>query len=464
MKKSLIYGMVLATALMSSCKGDYDDWAAPQGYDAEEAQNVSLTASDGATIDMNNVTGETINLFSTTFEAPEGFTVTGYELEVGATEEEVDVLPSDANGSIATADLVSLVESIYGKAPVERTLKAASTIYLSKDGESFYAHSNFVDVKVTLITPDISQNYYLVGDFCGWDEASMLKFSHSDVNIYDDPVFTIKFTTTEANQYWKIIPQKNIDNGEFWANPGVVGVAVDGDASMSGFLVTENAQAGKIEEPGKYIMTIDMMAGTYSITKQPLELYMTGSNYGWGATWLPMTPCYGSDVDYWTIIYLHEGEQFKFAPQADWGGDFGSQAAVNDVAGASITVDATNLVAGKAGWYLLYIHNGSERTFTVLQPNVYLIGDTAGEWNVADSHKFTIPTTEDGVFESPAFANDAELRMCVSIEGFDWWKTEFIILGGDIAYRGRGGDQERVAVKAGQKAYLNFAKGTGEIK
>ena len=149
MKKSLIYGMLLATALMSSCKGDYDDWAAPQGYDAEEAQNVSLTASDGATIDMNNVTGETINLFSTTFEAPEGFTVTGYELEVGATEEEVDVLPSDANGSIATADLVSLVESIYGKAPVERTLKAASTIYLSKDGESFYAHSNFVDVKVT---------------------------------------------------------------------------------------------------------------------------------------------------------------------------------------------------------------------------------------------------------------------------------------------------------------------------
>lgn len=464
MKKSLIYGMVLATALMSSCKGDYDDWAAPQGYDAEEAQNVSLTASDGATIDMNNVTGETINLFSTTFEAPEGFTVTGYELEVGATEEEVDILPSDANGSIATADLVSLVESIYGKAPVERTLKAASTIYLSKDGESFYAHSNFVDVKVTLITPDISQNYYLVGDFCGWDEASMLKFSHSDVNIYDDPVFTIKFTTTEANQYWKIIPQKNIDNGEFWANPGVVGVAVDGDASMSGFLVTENAQAGKIEEPGKYIMTIDMMAGTYSITKQPLELYMTGSNYGWGATWLPMTPCYGSDVDFWTIIYLHEGEQFKFAPQAGWGDDFGGQATVNDVAGANITVDGTNLVAGKAGWYLLYIHNGSERTFTVLQPNVYLIGDTAGEWNVADSHKFTIPTTEDGVFESPAFANDAELRMCVSIEGFDWWKTEFIILGGDIAYRGRGGDQERVAVKAGQKAYLNFAKGTGEIK
>ena len=467
MKKSLIYGMVLATALMSSCKGDYDDWAAPQGYDAEEAQNVSLTASDGATIDMNNVTGETVNLFSTTFEAPEGFTVIGYELEVGATEEDVDVLPSDANGSIAATDLVSLVEAIYGKAPIERTLKAASTIYLSKDGESFYAHSNFVDVKVTLITPDISQNYYLVGDFCGWDEASMLKFEHSDVNIYDDPVFTIKFTTTDANQYWKIIPQKNIDNGEFWANPGVVGVAVDGDASMSGFLVTENAQAGKIEEPGKYIMTIDMMAGTYSITKQPLELYMTGDNYGWGATWLPMTPCYGSDVDYWTIIYLHEGEKFKFAPQANWGGDFGSQATVNDVAGANITVDDDkNLVAGKAGWYLLHIVNGDERKVNVYKPEVYLIGSVApvNDWSVNSSNLFSIPADENGEFVSPAFGSDGEVRMCVKFEGFDWWMTEFVAFDGKLEFRGRGGDQARVNVSAGQKAYINFANGTCEFK
>ena len=244
-----------------------------------------------------------------------------------------------------------------------------------------------------------------------------------------------------------------------------MGVADDGDPSLSGFLTTDKPGAGKIEKPGKYVMTINMMDGTFSITDAPTELYMTGDRYNWGGTWLPMTPCYGSDEDFWTIIYLHEGEKFKFAPQAGWGDDFGGQATVNDVAGVGITSDSdNNLVAGKAGWYLLYIHNGSERTFTVLEPNVYLIGDTAGEWNVADSHKFTVPTTEDGVFESPAFAKDAELRMCVSIDGFDWWKTEFIVFDGVITYRGRGGDQDRVNVSAGQKAYLNFAKGTAEIK
>ncbi|MDY4890743.1 MAG: DUF5115 domain-containing protein, partial [Prevotella sp.] len=59
---------------------------------------------------------------------------------------------------------------------------------------------------------------------------------------------------------------------------------------------------------------------------------------------------------------------------------------------------------------------------------------------------------------------DAELRMCVSIEGFDWWKTEFIIADGKIDFRGRGGDQARLNVTAGQKAYLNFTKGTGEVR
>ena len=35
---------------------------------------------------------------------------------------------------------------------------------------------------------------------------------------------------------------------------------------------------------------------------------------------------------------------------------------------------------------------------------------------------------------------------------------------GKIEYRGRGDDQNRVNVKAGQKVTLNFTAGTGEIK
>ena len=38
-------------------------------------------------------------------------------------------------------------------------------------------------------------------------------FNHSDKDVYDDPIFTVSFETTKADQYWKIIPKKNVDAG-----------------------------------------------------------------------------------------------------------------------------------------------------------------------------------------------------------------------------------------------------------
>ncbi len=469
MKKSLIYGMVLATALFSSCKGDYDDWADPQGYPQDEAKNVALTVTPASAIDMATVDADSISLFTASIESQDPMSVVSYKVELGKADESGNIVSkqeinASTTGKVAKADLVSVVESLYGKAPEQRTLQTVVVASLKQNGQAFYAKSNEVQTLVTLVKPNISSAYYLVGDMLGWDASSMVKFTHSDDNVYDDPVFKVSFETTADNQYWKIIPQENVD-GEFWANPGVVGPSVDGDDSMSGSLVNEGCGAGKIAKAGKYILTINMMDYTYSIEAAPTELYMTGSEYSW-SDWRQLIPIYGTDDQFWTVVYLAEGEQFKFAPQAGWGNDFGyTDTTVKDVAGAGITSSADgNLVAGKAGWYLLHVTNGTERIFEVLEPNVYLIGDAAGEWNVDASHKFTVPTTKDGQFVSPAFAKDAELRMCVSIDPDGWWKTEFIIANGKIDYRGKGGDQARLNVSAGQKAYLNFTTGAAEVK
>ncbi len=461
--------MVLATALFSSCKGDYDDWADPQGYPQEEAKNVAFTVTPASAIDMATVDADSISLFTASIDSKDPMSVVSYTVELGKADESGNVvskqeLTASATGKVAKADLVSAVESLYGKAPEQRTMQTVVVASLKQNGQAFYAKSNQVQTLVTLVKPNISSAYYLVGDMLGWDSSSMIKFTHSDNNVYDDPVFKISFETTADNQYWKIIPQENVD-GEFWANPGVVGPSVDGDDSMSGSLVNEGCGAGKIATAGKYIMTINMMDYTYTIEAAPTELYMTGSEYGW-SDWRQLVPIYGTDDQFWTVVYLAEGEQFKFAPQAGWGNDFGyTGTTVKDVAGAGITSSADgNLVAGKAGWYLLHVTNGTDRVFEVLEPNVYLIGDAAGEWNIDASHKFTVPATKDGDFVSPAFAKDAELRMCVSIDPDGWWKTEFIVANGKIDYRGKGGDQARLNVSAGQKAYLNFTTGAAEVK
>lgn len=461
--------MVLATALFSSCKGDYDDWADPQGYPQDEAKNVALTVTPASAIDMATVDADSISLFTASIESQDPMSVVSYTVELGKADEAGNIvnkqeINASTTGKVAKADLVSVVESLYGKAPEQRTLQTVVVASLKQNGQAFYAKSNEVQTLVTLVKPNISSAYYLVGDMLGWDANSMIKFTHSDNNVYDDPVFKISFVTTADNQYWKIIPQENVD-GDFWANPGVVGPSVDGDESMSGSLVNEGCGAGKIPTAGKYIMTINMMDYTYTIEAAPTELYMTGSEYGWN-DWRQLIPIWGTDDQFWTVVYLAEGEQFKFAPQAGWGNDFGyAGTTIKDIAGAGITSSADgNLVAGNAGWYLLHVTNGTDRVFEVLEPNVYLIGDAAGEWNIDASHKFTVPTTKNGEFVSPAFAKDAELRMCVSIDPDGWWKTEFIVANGKIDYRGKGDDQARLNVSAGQKAYLNFTTGAAEVK
>lgn len=489
--------MLMAALAFGICScDDTIEEAIPQHYDQEAAVTVDdivLNKTLPEAISLKEIAdqGDTINLFQIeeVKNLPANSAV-DFVLQFSNSEDfsnygSLDVTVKDGVAFVLASEWQNQYLNVVGRSPKAKDINIRYEAYMVKNGTSVvrmggpetYVGSSKVNVTPYPSELVIEENYYLLGTVNGWSVAEAIQFSHTG-DPYDNPVFTIKVNITPEQAaegwWWKIVPESTYKTGDWVsADNASFGVAENGSEASEGKLVARTVDtdcgAGCLKREGKLILTINMEEGTYAFTDAPVELYMTGSNYGWGdanngGVWLPMTPCYGSDVDYWTIIYLHEGEMFKFAPQAGWGDDFGGQATINDVAGANITVDGTNLVAGKAGWYLLHIVNGTERKLTVLQPNVYLIGDTAGEWNVADSHKFTVPTTEDGVFESPAFANDAQLRMCVSIDGFDWWKTEFIVFDGVITYRGRGGDQDRVNVSAGQKAYLNFAKGTAEIK
>ncbi|MDL2247637.1 SusF/SusE family outer membrane protein, partial [Bacteroides sp. OttesenSCG-928-J23] len=137
---------------------------------------------------------------------------------------------------------------------------------------------------------------------------------------------------------------------------------------------------------------------------------------------------------------------------------------------AGIGEKGGNILISNGGWYLVVVTTaieGRDLKYTVelLEPNVYLTGDTSGGWDTFDEARlFTVPATADGDFISPAFVANGELRMCVKLDGIDWWRSEFIILKEKIEYRGTGNDQDRVSVTAGKKAYLNFTAGTGSIK
>lgn len=209
----------------------------------------------------------------------------------------------------------------------------------------------------------------------------------------------------------------------------------------------------------------------------PADLYITGSFNGWQwDTAFEMVHVYGTDNVYWRLVWI-DGEGIKFNSAKEWDGNevgIGGITVSGDKA-ADITGD-DNIASKNPGWYLMIVTatvSGREILYDVQfnAPNVWLMGTVTplGAWGEEeDGCLFTVPTTKDGTFVSPTFANsvsgDGGLRAYVTVPGYDWWKSEFVVLKGVIVYRGTGGDQDRIDGKAGQQYYLNFANGTGEVK
>lgn len=210
----------------------------------------------------------------------------------------------------------------------------------------------------------------------------------------------------------------------------------------------------------------------------PTKLYLIGEFCGWDWGKAPeMIPCHdGTTGTFWSMVYLPKGG-LKFNTDTAWDGNEVGYAGCKTVDnyGAGLSDNDGNIGIAKAGWYLIIIRsaiNGRNIDYTVEfnEPAVWLIGGVIkkdGDWTEClDGWKFTAPATADADFVSPAFAVDAPEgpRAYVKVDGFDWWKSEFMVFDGKLKYRAAGDDLDRVASKAGQKMYINFTKGTGKIQ
>ncbi len=287
MIKKILLGMTLLMSMVS-CTEDYTDWGNPQTNPEEEAVafgNGSVTPE--GVINLADVTGDKVKVASIVAPTSTKDTYTPI-FKINFDGQSFDI---DADGNMAKADLVNYITGKFGKRPTERDLDATLDAWLSNGSTAAkMATSAKFQVKAIPEAPFIDAAYYLVGDLTEWKLDTKLKFAHSDADVYEDPVFTLMFTTTKDGQNWKIIPQGNVDTGNIWAvenDPkGVVGIEQDGDNAMSGKLLTTNSKgdkagAGKIAKAGIYQMTINMMDYTYTIKQIAPEYYLVGKLQGW---------------------------------------------------------------------------------------------------------------------------------------------------------------------------------------
>lgn len=350
---------------MVSCTEDYTDWANPQINPEEEAVafgNGSVTPVD--VINLANVTEEKIQVASivapTSSDA--GYTPT---IKINLGDKTYDI---DNDGKMATADLASYISETYGKRPIEHDINATLDAWFNNGSTVVkMATSETFQVRAIPVAPVIDEGYYLVGDMFnaegvdGWNTVSAKQaFKHSDKDVYDDPIFTLTFETKEANQCWKVIPKKNIDAETFWA-AGVVGPKIDGDVSMTGLLTSDGPGAGKIAEPGKYRLTLNMMDYSYTIEKVMYDpfIYFIGSTDAWGSSDQKLALVDDEKGTYTGYIYLADpnnaGFEFKFQRVAgSWDNAIGAS---NFVTFKDAAIDANNgnnlgVNAGEGVYYM----------------------------------------------------------------------------------------------------------------
>lgn len=338
-KLSLYISIALAGLFMGSCSEDFKDWADPQTNPQEDAVTIpGYQASAVSAFDLAKVAEDSVNVYTISSAAlPEGFALGNSRIELtpeGVENATATEVKTSNDGKATKADMQALIESVYGKAPVARTFNGHVYTTAVKDGQAALIDAGTVKVTATPVAPNISQNYYIIGGALDWtaDAAKTQKFNHSDINVYDDPVFTITIPAKEGDDTWfGIVDDKACEAVAAGDWSSVLGTAKgNGNNSLN---VTEQldtrAKVGNdasfkvpASAGAKYIkVEINMLDYTYMIT--PLSFgeyfYEIGNDSGWQTS----NALYGGNGDgkYQGFYYLN-GE-FKFKPNADnWDNDY----------------------------------------------------------------------------------------------------------------------------------------------
>ena len=447
MIKKILLGMTLLMGMVS-CTEDFTDWGNPQTNSQKEAVafgNGSVAPVD--VINLADVNTEKVKVASIVAPTSSNAAYTpNYKINFDGQSFDID-----ADGNMATAELTSYIVDKYGKRPTERDIDATLDAWVSNGSTAVkMATSATFQVKAIPEAPVIEEGYYLVGDMfttiegeteiSGWTKESAKAFKHSDKDVYEDPIFTISFETKKPDQYWKIIPKKNIDSGDIWA-AGVVGPKVDGDDSMTGLLTNGDAKAGKIAKAGKYKLTINMMDYSYTLEEVNYDpfIYFIGATDGWTNAEQKLALVDDAKGVYTGYLYCADpngwGNQFKFQRVAgSWDNEINS-GAFSTFSGAATSEGGNISVNAGEGVYYFDVNLG-EGTITATKVETMGMIGTFNNW---DGDAVMTWNAEEYCFEATNVGVTA-----------DGWKFRVnggwdINLGGSLNNLTAGGDNLKVA-------------------
>lgn len=404
MKKIMFLTLFAAGLLTTACdKGDYDDWAQPQSNEQKDAITVpGFTATAAGAVDLNTA-GDSVKVISLSqAELPAGSTLGNIRMTVapeGGDNEPVLLNAITTDGLFAKSQLQETVVGFFGPRPDARTLTAQVYANVITGGQAAYVDCGEVTLTITPKAPHISSKYYLVGGPLDWAASAASKeqvFTHSNKDVYDDPVFTYVMESTGGEMWFAFGDDEACDaisGANDWSKLfGTKGESKDLTGSFDyrynlggdhSFCVDGGASS--------YRISINMMDMTYEITPVTIaaQYYVVGAIQGWSDSKRThmFTPEGKNVLSYttkWTAAWdLKIWEKASFGNwDVAWGcavdGD-------NSPSGALINSGAQAISAPSAEYYTFTIDMNSQTyTWTKLgnqSPTEYSNISLIGEFN-----------------------------------------------------------------------------------
>ena len=319
MKKISLYLMALLTLGLVACDKDYITEVGPQTNGQEDIvklANVTMTTGQ-QTINIaeliNGDNGEQdINIGTLKLSQPlpaDSYLEADVELSLNADySDAITVKALDIDSTYQINLRPSTLQDAYfngiTRNPATQQLYVRTIVYIITGGESVATIGDqngikYFDPHTVTFTPlfkvKISPAYYIVGgpnsDWAGSAAAKAIKFNHSDLDVYEDPIFTVTFDAAASGDTWFAIGDDEacaaVGSGDWSQLLGIVGgdnEAKEGKLDTRANMGADNSF--KVAEGAKKIkVTLDMMNYTFKV--EPVSIadayYLVGGPGSWSS-------------------------------------------------------------------------------------------------------------------------------------------------------------------------------------
>ncbi len=313
MKKIGLFSIALLAMGLVSCNQDFETIFEPQTNAPEsplQASDVTVAASSATAINLADFIDEEAGTSTPipvgTISVKEGAmpanTTLKAEVEFSTDPDFGEVITLEGNineRNEITVDPTVLQDKYFNEVtrnPASTTLYMRALLYTVTDGTSVAIvgnpkESKFAARSVTfspLFKVQISPAYYVIGAAGGWsaDGARTQKFSHSNKDVYEDPIFSIVVDTGGDDCWFAIGDDAALDavaSGDWTKLFGTKGASEDMEGNMDFRYNLGGDHSFHVLGAQKIRITLNMMEYSYKI--DPISVadayYVVGGLQGW---------------------------------------------------------------------------------------------------------------------------------------------------------------------------------------